>query len=93
MASGTEFAQTAINKLLSDCDDMTPQGSVDCKPYKLDFTRDNSPTLVDPSWNVILTSSLRYTVKQFSLEKRNACIGCTIITFIVCMASFIFVFF
>lgn len=61
--------------------------------YVLDFKRDNNPTLVNPSWWSILMSALRYVKKQFFLEKRNACIGTTIIMFIVCMASFIFVFF
>ena len=63
MATGVDFQQNAINKLLtSEYDDVTPKGA-DNQPYKLDFTRDSSPTLVDPSLLTILTSSLRYTLK------------------------------
>lgn len=99
---GGDFQQYSLNRLISERSEVssvhsaagvTAGSAMRGYGYKLDFNRDNSPTLVDPSlWNII-KSALRYVMKQFWLEKRNCCIGSTIIMFIVCMASFIFVFF
>ena len=88
---GGDFQKYSLNRLLSEsaCDETANSEF----SLKYESGRDNSPILVNPSWFSILISALRYVYRQFWLEKRNACIGCTIIMFIVCMASFIFVFF
>ena len=94
-AEGGEFQQYSLNRLLpeeSEADGRRRDG-LGGDQYKLDFARNTDSTLVDPSFGNVLRSSLTYTLRQFWLEKRNACIGTTIIMFIVCMSSFIFIFF
>jgi len=94
-AEGGEFQQYSLNRLLpeeSEADGRRRDG-LGGDQYKLDFAKNADSTLVDPSFGNVLRSSLTYTLRQFWLEKRNACIGTTIIMFIVCMSSFIFIFF
>ena len=54
---GGDFQKYAINRLLSDESDMTNSDYT----MKLDYKKDDSPTIVNPSWFTILISALKYT--------------------------------
>ena len=41
----------------------------------------------------MFTATLAYTLRQFWVDKRNSCIGCSIITFTVCISSFVYLFY
>ena len=41
----------------------------------------------------VFRATLAYTLRQFWIDKRNSCIGCSIITFTVCISSFVFMFY
>lgn len=47
----------------------------------------------DPSMFAVFRATLAYTLRQFWVDKRNSCIGCSIVTFTVCISSFVFLFY
>lgn len=47
----------------------------------------------EPSMYAVFKATLAYTLRQVWVDKRNSCIGCSIITFTVCIASFVYLFY